>query len=195
MNALDQLWCKRYGPPKVLHMDQEAAVQIGRAFTDYFHRKGIDYRPRAKGQQVPYIDRRGALVREVINKIISQLKVEKIRMPMDQILAEAQFVTNALLTVNGSTPYNALYGRVPLILPDLNQVDAPNEDSLEHPGLIRHTFRLREIAVGAMIAETALHRAQRALNTRTIPAGEREKYQPGDLVDFYRPPGSKDVSG
>ena len=195
MNALDQLWCKRYGPPKVLHMDQEAAVQIGRAFTDYFHRKGIDYRPRAKGQQVPYIDRRGALVREVINKIISQLKVEKIRMPMDQILAEAQFVTNALLTVNGSTPYNALYGRVPLILPDLNQVDAPNEESLDHPGLIRHTFRLREIAVGAMIAETALHRAQRALNTRTIPAGEREKYQPGDLVDFYRPPGSKDVSG
>ena len=93
------------------------------------------------------------------------------------------------------TVRSALYGRVPNILPDLNQVDAPNEESLDHPGLIRHTFRLREIAVGAMIAETALHRAQRALNTRTIPAGEREKYQPGDLVDFYRPPGSKDVSG
>ena len=46
-----------------------------------------------------------------------------------------------------------------------------------------------------MIQETAKLRVERAQLTRTLPPGQREKYQPGDLVDFYRPPDSKDASG
>ena len=82
-------------------------------------------------------------------------------MDFDQILGEACFVTNALLTVNNCTPYNAVYGRVPHILPSIDQPDCINEASLDHPGMVRHCYRLREIAVQAMIEETASVRAQR----------------------------------
>jgi len=116
-------------------------------------------------------------------------------MDFDQILGEACFVTNALLTVNNCTPYNAVYGRVPHILPSIDQGDVINENSLDLPGLIRHTFRLREIAVQAMIEETAYVRAQRALQTRSVPTAWPGQLKPGDLVDFFRPGGSKDLSG
>ena len=33
------------------------------------------------------------------------------------------------------------------------------------------------------------------MQTRNLPAGQREDYRPGDLVDFHRPPSSKDASG
>ena len=33
------------------------------------------------------------------------------------------------------------------------------------------------------------------MHTRTLPAGERENYQVGDEVDFFRPAQNKDTSG
>ena len=80
-------------------------------------------------------------------------------------------------------------------MPSIDQSDAANEGTLEPVGSVRYTHLLREISVGAVLQETAKTRAQRALNTRSLPAGQREKYQVGDLVDFYRPLGSKDASG
>ncbi len=194
LEALDS-WVRLHGPPKVLYMDQETGIQAGADALQYLHRHTIDYRPRAQGQQVAYIDRRGALVREAIHKVVGQLKKEHIKMEFKYVLSEATFCSNALLSVNGSTPYNAVYGRVPNLLPSIDQPDAINEDSLNLPGTIRHCHRLREISVQAMVEETALQRTQRALQTRTLPAGEREGYQCGDLVDFYREPGTKDASG
>ena len=176
-------------------MDSETAVHCGADFRQFLSRNVIHYEPRAKGMQVPYIDRRGALVRGIMHRIISQLKVEKIKMDIAVILDEATFCSNALLSVNGCTPYNALYGRVPNILPGIDQPDAMNEDRLNMPGTIRHTHRLREIAVSAMLDETAKVRAQRALQTRTLPAGQLEQFKCGDLVDFFRMPGTKDASG
>ena len=76
-----------------------------------------------------------------------------------------------------------MYGRVPNLLPSIDQPDATNEDSLSLPGTIRHCHRLCEISVQAMVEETALQRTQHALQTRTLPAGEREGYQVGDLVE------------
>ena len=55
-----------------------------------------------------------------------QLKEEGINdMPFEVVLAEAVFARNAVLTVNGSTPYNAVYRRVPRILPGIDQIDGP----------------------------------------------------------------------
>ena len=196
IDALDS-WVRLHGPMKELYMDQETAIQASAMTTQYLSRHGIMYHPRAQGQQVAYIDRRGALVRDAMHKIVEQLKIEKIKMDTKFVLSEATFCTNAMLTVNNSTPYNCVYGRVPHILPSIDQSDAINEDSLEPVGSVRYTHRLREISVAAVLAATAKVRAQRATNTRSLPAGQREKYQVGDLVDFYRPlaNGSKDASG
>ena len=46
-----------------------------------------------------------------------------------------------------------------------------------------------------MIEGTAKARISRAMNTKTLPAGETRNFRPGDLVDYYRKPGSKDTSG
>ena len=86
-----------------------------------------------------------------------------------------------------------MYGRVPNILPDINCPDAENEGDAPSPGLIRHTHRLREVAVQSIIHRTARARLGRALATRTLPAGEREGYQVGEEVDIYRAQGTKDV--
>ena len=45
-------------------------------------------------------------------------------MPFKYILSDAVFCGNALLTINQTTPYNAVYGRVPKILPGINCPDA-----------------------------------------------------------------------
>ena len=100
------------------------------------------------------------------------------------------FSGNALLSINGTSPYNAVYGRVPPLLPDTSMVidDAG-------PGTQRHVQRLREISIQAMVEGTAKARVGRALNTRTQLAGQGHGYQIGDLVDFYRKASSKDAPG
>ena len=194
IDALDS-WCSIHGPMQDLYMDGESAMAKSHKMHEYLHRKGINYKPRAPGQQVSYIDRRTALVRDVIHKMVEQLRKDGIQIPFRYILSEAAFCTNALLSVNGCTPYNAVYGRVPHLLPGLDQFEADNERELPNPGTIRHTHRLREIAIQSMIEETARKRAERALSSRTRPSGQREDYKPGELVDFFRKGGAKDATG
>ena len=81
------------------------------------------------------------------------------------------------------------------MLPGVDQFDADNENELERPGSLRHVHRVREIAIQTMVQATAQARAQRALNTRTLPAGQTHEYHTGDLFDFWTDPGSRDFSG
>ena len=122
----------------------------------------------------------------------TQCKTEGIFIPFPQMLSEAVFAGNALISINSSTPYNALYGRVPNILPDISHVPAiPNGDT---PANIRHANRLREIAISRMVETTAQQRIERAMSTRTL-ATAQEQFDLDDDVDFYRKPDQKDLPG
>ena len=95
---------------------------------------------QGKDQHARYIERRGALLRDTIHSVEGQMQEEGlVGVPFESILAECVFCGNALLTVGGSTPYNALYGRVPHILPSIEQVNIPEspgpsaEATLAHP--------------------------------------------------------------
>ena len=57
----------------------------------------------------------------------------------ESILAECVFCGNAMLTVNGSTPYNAVYGRVPHILPSIEQVEPPTGGGRVSDATLAHT--------------------------------------------------------
>ena len=59
----------------------------------------------------------------------------------------------------------------------------------------RDASRMRELAVQSIVEATAQQRASLAERTKTRPAGELLELQTGDLVEFYRPPLTKDVSG
>ena len=98
-----------------------------------------------------------------------------------------------MLTVGGSTPYKALYGRAPRILLGIEQFDGMGETERLNPSL-RHANRLREISAQSMIEGSARARLGRAVNTRTTMAAQMLQLQLGDEVDFFRGPLNKDTS-
>ena len=110
-------------------------------------------------------------------------------------MSEATFCGNALLAISGSTPYNAVYGRVPAILPSVDQLVHPDENRLPAPGLISGTHRLREIAVQAMVEGTPKARLSRSKNGRTTISAETLNLKTGEEVDIFRKPTTKDASG
>merc|ERR1712217_421771 len=107
---------------------------------EFFDSKGTTYVPRAKEQHIGHIDRRGALLRDTIHRIVEQCKLEHFTMPFEQFLGDAVFAGNCLISINGSTPYMNLYGRTPTMLPDVTVID----DSID-PGSIRHTEAERNL--------------------------------------------------
>ena len=174
MKAIDELWVSIHGSPKELITDGESGIVASDATNQYLHRKGIKLHQRAKDQHARYIERRGALLRDAIHRAQSQLQEEGLAgVPFETILAEAVFCGNAMVTVGDSTPYNAVYGRVPRILPSIDQVAAPDEGRQPEPGTIQHTHRLREISIQAMIEGSARARLGRAMNTRTTLPAQR----------------------
>jgi hypothetical protein len=88
-----------------------------------------------------------------------------------------------------------VYGRVPNILPGIDQLEALDGAAAAAPGLISHTHRLREISIQAMVEGSARARLGRAMNTRTTIAAQTLNLQTGEEVDFYREQTSKDASG
>ena len=194
IGGIDDIWVKIHGPMKEFIMDGETAIARDYQAHNYFQRKGIKVLIRAPGMHARFIERRGALLRDALHKIDTQLAEEGItEIPIEQRLNEAVFAGNAMLSINGTTPYNALYGRVPNILPDIN-VAQNLDDTGALPGTIRHSHRLREISVQRIVQSSATERIQRALKTRTLPAAQTT-YAEGDDVDFFRPPANKDLPG
>ena len=91
---------------------------------------------------------------------------------------------NALLSYPGRSPYEAVFGRTPSMLPDATlSVD-------ELTGTLtlgsREHHRMREIAVHAIIVCSAEDRIGRALDTPARAPAEAHAYVFGDSVDLYR---------
>ena len=120
----------------------------------------------------------------------TQGESEGLDIEFKHIISDCVFCGSALLSINGTTPYNAVYGRVPQFLPEIN---VPIDDVA--PGTMRHEQRMREISVQVMVEGTAQARIKRALNTKTRPAGQIFEYKIGDLVDFRRTASTNDASG
>ena len=100
-----------------------------------------------------------------------------------------------MITVGGSAPYNALYGRVPRMLPSIDQIDSPGDVARQNLGLIAHTYSLREIIIQAMVEGSARARLGKAINTGTTLSAQRPNLQVGEEVDIFRAPNNKDASG
>ena len=139
MQAIDELWVSTHGAPKELIVDGESGIAVSERTNQYLARKGTKLHVRAKDQHAKFVERRGALLRDTIHRIEGQAKEEGLSIPFTSIPAEAVFCGNARLSVNGRTPYNSVYGRVPLLLPSIDQLDAPDGAARNTPGLISHT--------------------------------------------------------
>ena len=95
---------------------------------------------------------------------------------------------NALLPIGGGTPYVALLGRVPPLLPQLEHIvgSASLNDETEVEGS-RHVHRLREITVSSMVEALAERRLSMINQSGPSPLpGELLSLRPGDQVEIYR---------
>ncbi len=168
VDAIDELWIKLDGPTGELIMDGESGVARSKYAHNYLKRHGVTFALRAPGQHVGHIDRRGALLRTTILRVVEQCKAESLDINFTHIMSESVFCGNALVSVNNTSPYNAVYGRAPRLLPNLELGDTDSTDAAWQMD------RIREISVQQMVEGTARTRASRALRTRTLPASRRK---------------------
>lgn len=160
--ALDTSWVKLFGPMREVIMDGETSL-ASEECAAYLYRNGIKRLSRALGQHAQYAERRGGLFKEQLNRSASRLQAEGFKiasvpgqMPMDSLLGECVFAGDALLSYHGHSPYEAVFGRTPSMLPDATlSVDEPT-GTLSHGAREHH--RMREIAVHSIVECSAQDR-------------------------------------
>ena len=188
LNAMDKLWFRVYGSPQELVGDRESGVAAGITGARFLEVRGIKLNLKARGQHAFLIERHNEILRQQLHRCDEQSTADGLRVGMENILSESLFAKNCLLVQGGYSPYEALFGRCP---PLLNVRDLERDDPQEE----EDSFRLRMIAVQSMIEATARAKAQRAERSNTRVSGELLDLKVGDLVEFYRPPNNKDISG
>ena len=183
-------WIKIWGPPRVLIIDQESgfAYDYGQVFCE---RLGIDRKLRGKDQHAHLVERHHEILRQHAHRLKIQCDREGLRITEEQIVNESCFAKNALLTIGRTTPYKSVVGETPNLL---QEFEAPTVSQREDPDHLRRA-RVREISLATMIEVTAGERIKRSLDSQSRPAGETFDYKNGDLVDVYRKPLNKDISG
>ena len=200
IDGLDRVWVSTFGPMKELIIDGETGL-ASEECAAYLDRKGITRRPRAPNQHAQFAERRGGLLKEQLNRSASQLRTEGYvigtgsgEMTVSSLLAECVFAGNALLSYHGSSPYEAVFGRVPPMLPEATA--SIDETSGELSLTSRDHHRMREISLNSIIECSAQDRIRRALNTPARAPAESFDYRQGDSVDLYRHGlGEKHISG
>ena len=187
MDALYTQWIGIHGPMENFVIDGESALNTDAAKAR-FKADGINLKTRAPGQHARFAERHGAFLRAVLHIMTEQMKREGIELSPRVMVMSAFFALNALTTVGTKTPYQALYGRQPAMLP-------PIEGESIHDGADgRNEQRIRHIAINSMVQASAIAQTTRATKSRSSSSTFSD-YNAGDLIDYHRPPPSKDVTG
>jgi len=196
ITAISQDWVRPFGGPRVLIADGEKGL-CSEQVAQFLDRCNTQLKSKAPGEHAQMVERHHELLRQTLHKLEEQLIEEGIAVPFSVVLNEAVLAKNSLTSVGGHTPYRALYGRDPPVLVEFEPTSETQLDDTSGgiPGHSRHHLRIREIATQSMLQASAQTRLQRALTSKTRVAAEQLELSPGDLVDWYRPPSTKDESG
>ena len=195
IQAISADWLRMHSPMRLLVADQESALQSGE-FTQWRDHHRIEMRSKEPGSHANVVERHHDLLRRILHVTENQLEEQGVPAPFDAILCESVFAKNAMLTVAGATPFQAVLGRAPPILAEFE----PQSSILHEDGGLdcipaRGVSRIREQALQAIIQETARQRLRRAAEANTRRTTESLALVMGDLIEFHRPPTSKDDSG
>eukprot|EP00974_Lingulodinium_polyedra_P105662 10228271-Lingulodinium_polyedra.AAC.1 len=101
-------WVQPYGPPTCLVVVGESSLASDEAGIT-LSRQGCTRMLRAPTQHAQMVERKQALLRDQLHKVDTQLRAEELDAPFKYRLAETTLAGNCILTVNGNTPYMALY--------------------------------------------------------------------------------------
>ena len=148
--------------------DGEAGIVKSKLVRDWLGNLGVKVEERGVGQKGWHIERRGQVLRDQVHRSYTQLLEEGFKdIDFKLLLAECFFAGNALVTIGNSTPYNNVYGRVPRMLPNIDQVEElsgyPKEPNAKP---LSYTNRMRELCVSRTLFEPQQVCVSDALSTR-----------------------------
>ena len=195
VTTIAKVWISIFGPMTVLCLDEETGMR-GQCAMDWALAVGVHLKFKAPRQKAWLVERHNEIIRQGLHRTESQLRKEDIRATFDQVLATTIFMKNSLTVINSSTPYQALLGRQPAMLPPLEGGhagqchDHARVETNEH-----NRARVREIAAINIIEATAQQRLERVDRSNSRPAIELQEYKPHDLVDIWFEPQNKDQKG
>ena len=168
----------------------------GQCALDWALALGINLKFKAPRQKAWLVERHNEIIRRGLHRTESQLLKESIRCTFEQVLYIVFFMKNSLTVVNTSTPYNALLGRQPAMLPPLEGGHSGEIDSMARAETNAHDHaRVREVAAINIIEATAHQRLERVDRSNTRPAMELQEFKESDLVDIWFEPLNKDQKG
>jgi hypothetical protein len=171
---------------------------MGDEAAQWLDRWSIEVRTKEPGAHATIVERHHDVLRRMLLRVEDQLKQEGVSvMPFEMILGETVLAKNLLTSVAGVSPYQAVYGRLPPIMLEFEPLSETQLDDMGAgiPGVSKGHHRLRELAVAAMVDATARQRIERAMKARTRRTTDSLQLKKDDLVEFHRPPLSKDDSG
>ena len=143
----------------------------------------IALRPKAKGAHAHVIERRNEMLRQQYHRTRGQAREEGLKVTKEEILDESVLALNCIVSVHGSTPHSALFGRAPNDIKELTDFGAGNDDE-SGGALSRHVHRVRELSLMNIIRGNAQQRLELAANSRTRPAAQLEDLKSADKVDI-----------
>ena len=124
LEAYTTTWFQQHGPFKTLYCDGESGLTSDSAKAE-LRRLGTNLLVRAPGQHARHIESRNAILRHTMHVLETELHRYSLELSFKRLLGEAMLATNAFTFYNGVSPYNALYGRQPPFLPELENIDYP----------------------------------------------------------------------
>ena len=116
--VIAELWCSIFGPMTTLTLDQEAGMR-GEEAANWAQKLGIDLRFKAPNQKAWVVERHNEILRQGIHRTEEQLKKDGIDFPAESALSMVTFMKNAITVIGNSTPYQAVLGRQPAMLPPI----------------------------------------------------------------------------
>ena len=190
---LRRSWIQHYGPPQIIRSDREGSM-ASEAFGVVCEKLGIKRELVTAGESHGFLgplDRRVQIIRNHAPILMDLLSEAHINIEYEDLAAEMQIDLNTGLSYAGTTPYTCLYGVQPrpVFFEDSEEITASsdNEPFYEH-----QQVRLRSCS--AFQQALLQYRVQRASTAR--PRKEfQASYSVGDVVDVFRKPKAKDLSG
>ena len=148
-------WIQLYGPPELMIWDGERAMILTEAM-QWASRQKLQLIQRTKHKKAWVVERHNAILRNACHTCQTKLAIEGHDIKFAHVLADAVYSKNAMLSIGEGTPYIALLGRAPQLLPQLEHITgaASLQDETGVNGS-RHTYRLCEITVSSMVETLA----------------------------------------
>ena len=101
-------WFRVFGPPEMIVSDREGSLTSEEAslFGEHWN---VLFKFKAKGSHAQVVERHHEILRDLLHKLVAQLRLESLIVSFKHVLAEAVFAKNAMTSTGGYTAHIMLY--------------------------------------------------------------------------------------